>query len=144
VKRVLVLNGPNLNLLGIREPSIYGHETLEEVRARVLRRAAALGLEVDFRQSNHEGELIDWINEARTTFGGILLNPAAFGHYSYAIRDAITSVDLPVIEVHISNVLAREPYRNQLVLTPVVVGMISGLGTLGYELALEAMAARLD
>lgn len=143
LKSVLVINGPNLNLLGTREPAIYGHETLADVEARLRRRAEQLGCEVQFRQSNHEGEIVDWIQEARTSFDAVVLNPGAFAHYSYAIRDAISATGIRLVEVHISNIHAREEFRHLSVLAPVAAGMICGLGTLGYELGLEA-AVRLS
>jgi 3-dehydroquinate dehydratase II len=137
-KSILVLNGPNLNLLGTREPAIYGTETLADVEQRVGRRAAELGCDVEFRQSNVEGELVTWIQESRGTFDAVVLNPGAFAHYSYAIRDAISAADVDLFEVHISNIHAREEFRHRSVIAPVAAGMITGLGTLGYELALEA------
>ena len=143
VKRsVLVINGPNLNLLGTREPTVYGMETLADVERRVRRRAGELGCEVDFRQSNVEGEIVGWLQEAPARHTAVVMNPGAFAHYSYAIRDAITAAAVRLIEVHISNIHAREEFRHRSVIAPVAVGMVSGLGTLGYELALEA-AARL-
>ncbi len=140
---ILVLNGPNLNLLGKREPHIYGAETLDDVAARCRRRADSLGYAVDFRQSNHEGVLIDAIHEARESHVAIILNGGAFSHTSIAIRDALATVDAPVIEVHITNIHARESFRHHSYSATVATGMIAGLGTLGYELAIEAVAARL-
>jgi len=141
-RRILFINGPNLNLLGRREPGIYGSETLADVERRVRRRAAELGCEVDFRQSNVEGEIVGWLQQAPERYGAVVMNPGAFAHYSYAIRDAITAAGVRLVEVHVSNIHAREEFRHRSVIAPVAAGLISGLGTLGYELALEA-AARL-
>jgi len=139
-KSILVINGPNLNLLGTREPAIYGTETLEDVEKRVRRRAAELGCEVEFRQSNLEGEIVTWIQKAGDLYDAVVMNPGAFAHYSYAIRDAITAARVTLFEVHITNIHAREEFRHKSVIAPVAAGMICGLGTLGYELALEAAA----
>ena len=139
---VYVLNGPNLNLLGRRQPAIYGHETLADVEAACRRVAADLALDLVFRQSNREYELIDWIHEAREVAGGIVINPAAFSHTSIAILDALKACDCPVIEVHISNVHNREPFRHHSYVSLVASGVIAGCGTQGYELALQR-AARL-
>lgn len=141
---IFVLNGPNLNLLGQREPDIYGPTTLKEIEKMCRDRAAALGHDIDFRQTNDEGELVDWIQEARTGAQGIVINPAALGHYSIAIRDAIAACDVPVIEVHLSNIWAREEFRQTSVISAVVVGVISGLGTWGYVGAVEALAGILE
>jgi 3-dehydroquinate dehydratase-2 len=141
-RSVLVVNGPNLNLLGTREPGIYGSETLADVERRVRRRAAELGCAVDFRQSNLEGEIVGWLQEAPARYGAVVLNPGAFAHYSYAIRDAVVGAGVRLVEVHITNIHAREEFRHRSVIAPVAAGMISGLGTFGYELALEA-AVRL-
>lgn len=142
MKSVLVINGPNLNLLGTREPAIYGSETLADLERRLGRRAAELGCAIELRQSNVEGEIVGWLQGAPSRFAAVILNPGAFAHYSYAIRDAITAAGVRVVEVHISNIYAREEFRRRSVIAPVAAGMISGLGTLGYELALEA-AVRL-
>jgi 3-dehydroquinate dehydratase-2 len=141
---IFVLNGPNLNLLGQREPDIYGLATLKEIEIMCRDRAADLGYDIDFRQSNDEGKLVDWIQEARTAAKGIVINPAALGHYSIAIRDAITACDVPVVEVHLSNIFAREEFRQTSVISAVVVGVISGLGTWGYVGAIEALAGILE
>ncbi|WP_325176752.1 type II 3-dehydroquinate dehydratase [Paenibacillus alkalitolerans] len=143
VKTILVLNGPNLNTLGWREKDVYGTVTLEEIEANVRKLADELGLGIRFFQSNYEGALVEEIHAARETAAGIIINPAAFTHYSYAIRDALAAVNLPAIEVHLSNVYKREPFRQVSVTAPVSIGVITGLGAHGYELALRAMAAHI-
>ena len=137
---ILILNGPNLNLLGVREPETYGTETLADIEESCLERAAALGLRIEFRQSNHEGQLIDWIQEAREDADGIVINPGAFSHTSVALLDALRAADLPVIEVHITNIFRREPFRHRSYTSLAATGVITGLGSHGYLLALEAMA----
>ncbi|MBN9071720.1 MAG: type II 3-dehydroquinate dehydratase [Rhizobiales bacterium] len=143
-KTVFVLNGPNLNTLGKREPAIYGGKNLAAIEADCHETAAELGLSIDFRQSNHEGYLVDWIQEAGDRAAAIVINPGAYGHTSIALHDAIRSVaPLPAIEVHLSNIHAREPFRHHTMTSPVVTGVICGLGPLGYTLALRALAARI-
>jgi 3-dehydroquinate dehydratase II len=142
-ERILVLDGPNLNLLGRREPGIYGADSREDVGRRLGTLAETLGCEVEQRQSNHEGRLVDWMHEAWGTFDGIILNPGAFMMYGYALRDAISAIEPPVLEVHISNIYARESFRHHSVLAAVTLGMVSGLGALGYEIALRALVEHL-
>jgi 3-dehydroquinate dehydratase II len=144
MKPIYILNGPNLNLLGQREPEIYGRETLADVHGRCERRAAAFGLTVDFRQSNHEGVLIDWIHEARVKAAAIVVNPGGLTHTSVALLDALLAAEMPVIEVHLSNIHAREPFRSHSYVSRAVLGVICGLGSQGYELALDALAGRLQ
>ena len=137
---VFVLNGPNLNLLGTREPAIYGKTTLKAIEEAVAVRARQLHSRIDFRQTNHEGVLIDWVHEALSAgAAGIVLNPGALTHSSIALHDAVKAVGLPVIEVHLSNVFAREAFRHHSFVSPVARGVVCGLGALGYELALEAL-----
>lgn len=140
MKNILLLNGPNLNRLGKREPEIYGSETLQDLESRIIARGKELEASVSVFQSNHEGELIDRIHLAADEgMDGIIFNPGAFTHYSYAIRDAVASISVPVIEVHISNIHSREPFREHSVIAPVAAGQIAGLGFIGYELALQAL-----
>jgi 3-dehydroquinate dehydratase-2 len=141
---ILILNGPNLNLLGVREPETYGTATLADIEEACLERAAALGLEIEFRQSNHEGQLIDWIQEARESADGIVINPGGYTHSSVAILDALRAADLPVIEVHLSNIHRREHFRHRSYVSLAATGVIAGLGSHGYVLALEAMARVLS
>jgi len=143
--KILVLNGPNLNLLGTREPEIYGGDTLEDIRARLARAAEAAGHEIDLIQSNAEHLLIEHIHRAgREGVAFILINPAAFTHTSIALRDALLGVAIPFIEIHLSNIFAREPFRAHSYLSDIAVGVVSGLGVDGYELALDAAMRRLD
>ncbi|MFA5898704.1 MAG: type II 3-dehydroquinate dehydratase [Hyphomicrobium sp.] len=139
-KPIYVLNGPNLNMLGLREPAIYGSDTLDDVRKRAEARAKTLGLTIDFRQSNHEGELVGWIQEARDKAAAIIINAGAYSHTSIALLDSLQAAELPVIEVHLSNIFRREPYRQHSYISLGAKGVICGLGAKGYELALEAMA----
>lgn len=140
MKKVLLLNGPNLNLLGTREPGIYGGETLKDVEEMVTTLGGNLGWDVFCYQSNHEGDLIDQIHEAFFQgYSGIIINPGAYTHYSYGIRDAIAGINIPVIEIHISNIHARESFRHVSVTAPVTAGQIIGFGVKGYELALIAL-----
>lgn len=138
--RIYVLNGPNLNLLGVREPAIYGSETLDDLRARTEKTAAAQGLAVDFRQSNIEGELVNWVQEARGKAKGIIINAGAYTHTSVAILDALQAAELPVIEVHLSNIFRRDQFRQHSYVSLAATGVICGLGGKGYELAIDAMA----
>lgn len=138
--RVLVIHGPNLNLLGRRETHVYGSQTLEEIDGRLQKKAAELGFELDIVQTNHEGVMVETIQKAMRDYAGVVINPAAFTHYSIAVRDALAAVPVPVIEVHLSNIYSREEFRRHSVVAPVVEGQISGLGPSGYLLALEAVA----
>ena len=141
--KILVMNGPNLNLLGTREPEIYGSLTLADIHGRLRCRANEAGLEIEFMQSNHEGVLVDAIQRARRTVDYIILNAAALTHYSIALRDAIAAVDVPVIEVHLSNIHKREEFRHKSVIAPVVVGQIAGFGAESYLAALEIIIWRM-
>ena len=141
---VFVLNGPNLNLLGVRDPAVYGHDTLADIEGRVLNRAAALDLDIEFRQTNHEGQLVDWIQEARDSADGIILNAGALTHTSVAVLDALLAAELPVIEVHLSNIFRRESFRHHSYVSLAAHGVICGLGAQGYELALEAIAGLIE
>ena len=135
--RILILNGANLNMLGMREPEIYGYETLEQINQEIRAHAESLGLEIDFVQSNIEGEIINYIHRTQDKYDGIILNAGAFTHYSYAIRDAVISVSTPVIEVHLSNIYARDEFRHSSVIAGVCMGQISGFDKHSYMLALE-------
>ena len=140
---LFVLNGPNLNALGKREPGIYGGQTLADIEALCKAEGGKLGYAVEFRQSNHEGALVDWVQEAARRGAGVVMNPGAYTHTSIALHDAIKGTGVPVIEVHISNVHARESFRHRSFVSPVAAGVIVGLGPLGYTLALEALAGLL-
>lgn len=141
VKRIIVINGPNLNLLGMREKDVYGTVTLLEIAEAVTNEAKTLGIDADFVQSNHEGEIIDKIHESRGRYDLIIINPGAYTHYSIAIRDAIKAVEIPCIEVHLSNIHAREEFRSNSVIAPVCIGQISGFGANSYLVALRAAAS---
>ncbi len=140
---ILILNGPNLNLLGTREPEVYGRTTLADIEARCRERASALGLALECRQSNSEGELLGWIHEARQRHDAILINPAAYSHTSVAILDALKAVALPVVEVHLSNIHKREPFRHHSYVSKAALGVICGFGPEGYLMALSALAGIL-
>jgi 3-dehydroquinate dehydratase-2 len=141
MKPVLVLNGPNLNLLGFREPEVYGTTTLARLEELMRAEAQGLGVPLEFFQSNHEGALIDRLHQARNGVRGVLLNPAGFTHTSVALRDAVAAMDAPVIEVHLSNILAREPFRRRDLVAPVCRGVVMGLGPAGYVAALRALVS---
>ncbi len=143
IKPIFVLNGPNLNLLGQREPAIYGSDTLADLKARTEAKAKTLGLIADFRQTNLEGELVTWIQEARAQASGIVINAGAYTHTSVAILDALNACDVPVVEVHLSNIYKRETFRHHSFVSPAAWGVLCGFGPLGYELALTALASRL-
>lgn len=144
MKKILILNGPNLNMLGIREPGVYGAVSLREVEKKLLQAAKGMSMELQLFQSNHEGELIDQIHQAYGNRDGIVINPGAFTHYSYAIRDALSAVNLPTVEVHISNIHKRESFRHVSVIAPVAIGQISGFGIDSYELGLIALHRHLQ
>lgn len=143
MNKIFVLNGPNLNLLGERDPLLYGSRTIEELEQMCRTRAADLALDIDFRQSNFEGELVEWLHDARNVAAGVVLNAGALTHYSYALADAVVAAQVPVVEVHISNIHAREPWRHTSVISPVARGVIAGLGLQGYVLALDFLAVDL-
>ncbi len=136
---VLILNGPNLNMLGVREPEIYGHETLADIDAACKQKATALGLTVDFRQSNSEAELVTWIQQARDGQDAVVINAGALTHTSVALLDALSILEMPVIELHLSNIYAREDFRHRSFIAPAASGVICGFGALGYDLALDAV-----
>ena len=138
-KNILLINGPNLNMLGIREPDIYGAETLDDINVGIKIKADKLGIGVDFMQSNSEGAIIDALLSAMGKYDGIIINPGAYTHYSIAIRDAISTINIPTIEVHLSNVYAREEFRHHSVIAPVCTGQMAGFGKFGYILALHAL-----
>ena len=141
---VFILNGPNLNRLGSREPHIYGADSLDAVRAACAARASTHGYDIDFRQSNLEGELVTWVQEAADTAAALIINPAGYGHTSVALYDALMLVNAPVVEVHLSNVAKREPFRRRSFVSPAADGVITGLGLKGYELAVEAACQLAD
>jgi len=140
LKTIFVLNGPNLNALGKREPGIYGGKTLAAIADDCKQAGAALGLEIDFRQSNHEGDLVDWIQEAREAGSAVVINPAAYGHTSIAILDALKTLAIPIVECHLSNPAAREEFRRTTYVSLAATGVVSGFGSASYELAIEAAA----
>jgi 3-dehydroquinate dehydratase-2 len=137
--KIYVLNGPNLNLLGERQPEVYGTTTLAEVEEMCRKKAADLGVDMEFRQTNSEGELIDWLHEAKREAKGVVMNPAALTHYAVSLREAVAAIEIPVIELHISNIYAREPWRAKSVVSAASRGVVAGLGVRGYELAIEAL-----
>lgn len=141
---ILIINGPNLNMLGQREPGIYGHQTLDDIRALCEAHARGHGFTVDFRQSNREGELVDWIQQARESHAGIVVNAGGYTHTSIAIMDALSAVNLPAVEVHLSNIHRREPFRLRSYVALAARGSICGFGAHGYALALDAMRTLLD
>ncbi len=142
-KPIYVLNGPNLNMLGVREPQIYGSATLEDLRTRLEAYATGRNVGIDFRQSNHEGDLVDWVQEAAGASVGMILNAGALTHTSIALMDAIKAVDVPVVEVHLSNIFAREGFRHHSYVSPAAIGIISGFGPKGYEFAVDVLVDRL-
>lgn len=137
---ILVLNGPNLNLLGNREPDVYGHETLADIEAACTKKATALGLKVDFRQSNSEGDMVDWVQQAASSQSGVIVNAGAYTHTSVALLDALLACPLPVIEVHLSNIFRRDEFRHHSYVSKAATGVICGFGGFGYQMALEALA----
>lgn len=138
-RKILVLNGPNLNLLGTREPDVYGAETLADIEAKTKARAKDLGLSVEFRQSNTEGELVNWIQETKGAFDGLIINAGAYTHTSVALLDALLAIDIPVIEVHLSNIFQRDEFRHHSYISKAAQGVICGLGSFGYEMAVESL-----
>ncbi len=142
--KIMLLHGPNLNMLGDREPLVYGSLTLDDINNMLQEKVFNLGIEIDIRHSNHEGDLIDWVQEAQVKYNGLLINPGALSHYSFALRDALQALSLPVVEVHLSNIYSRETFRQHSVISPVVKGVISGFGPQSYLLGLEALIYLLD
>ena len=141
---ILILNGPNLNMLGVREPDVYGFKTLSAIALACEEYAAELGFDIDFRQSNSEGEMVTILNEAHTHYAGVIINAGAYSHTSIALHDALKILDVPVVEVHLTNVFKRESFRHQSYVSPLALGMICGFGGHGYILALDALRARID
>ena len=141
--KILVIHGPNLNMLGMREPDIYGHQTLEEIDASLQAQAEQLGVHLETFQSNHEGDMVDMIQQAHDAFQGIIINPAAYTHTSIAIRDALSLLNIPVVEVHLSNIYKRESFRRTSMVSPVATALVTGFGSQGYLLALEGLAKML-
>ncbi|MFC9710066.1 type II 3-dehydroquinate dehydratase [Paenibacillus sp. JNUCC31] len=144
MKRIVVINGPNLNMLGVREPGIYGTLSLKDIEEQIRRQAEDLGVSIAFYQSNHEGDIIDRIHAAMGDADGIMLNAGALTHYSYAVRDAINAVKVPTVEVHLSNIHAREEFRHHSVIAAETIGQIAGFGEVSYELGLLALVRHLD
>ena len=144
LKNILVIHGPNLNMLGKREPDTYGHETLDEINTMLKTRAKRLGLLLETFQSNHEGEIVDKIQQASDSFHGVIINPAAYTHTSIAIRDALIMVDMPIVEIHLSNIYKRESFRHQSMVSDIAMAQIAGFGSYGYLLALEGLAQKLS
>jgi len=142
-RKVLVIHGPNLNMLGKREPEIYGHQTLDEINAGLTAKADKLGLHIETFQSNHEGDIVEKIQQAHGTFHGILINPAAYTHTSIAIRDSLSLLNIPVVEIHLSNIYQRESFRHTSMMSAIVRAQISGFGPYGYQLALEGLGKML-
>lgn len=142
--QILILNGPNLNMLGVRQPEIYGSDTLADIERMCQDHSRKIDVEVDFRQSNHEGELVTWIQEARDIQDGIIINAGAYTHTSVALLDALSLTDLPIIELHISNIFKRDSFRHQSYISPVATGVICGLGPRGYVVAMDALYGLLD
>lgn len=142
-QNILILNGPNLNMLGLREPDIYGHDTLDDIKGKCLEKAVNIGISIDFRQSNHEGELVTWIGEARGNVDGVIINAAAYTHTSVAIHDALKLLDCPIIEVHISDPKTRESFRHFSYVEDLAAHVITGEGTNGYTMALDKMSELL-
>lgn len=140
--QILIINGPNLNMLGTRQPEVYGKVTLDDIESRCQETASELGVSIDFRQTNHEGEMIDWIQQSKGKFFGLIINAGAFSHTSVALLDALLACELPVIEVHLSNIYRREAFRQHSYVSQVALGVICGLGAIGYELALGALSHR--
>ena len=140
MKKIIVIHGPNLNLLGEREPGVYGNDSFDSINAEIAEKAQSKGFEIEIFQTNLEGGIIDMLHEARLTFDGVILNAGAYTHYSYAIRDAISAIKIPVVEVHLSNIHAREEFRHTSVIAPVCVGQIAGFGKNSYMLAVDALA----
>ena len=143
-RRILVLNGPNLNLLGTRQPEVYGHSSLDDIMGQLAAHAEGLGVQIEHHQSNSEGALIDHIHQARAWAAGVVINPAAYTHTSVALRDAISAVELPTVEVHLSNVHARESFRHHSMLSAVCLGVVAGFGGDGYRMALDGLISHLD
>lgn len=140
MKKIIVIHGPNLNLLGEREPGVYGNDSFDSINAEIAEKAKSKGFEIEIFQTNLEGGIIDMLHEARLTFDGVILNAGAYTHYSYAIRDAISAIKIPVVEVHLSNIHAREEFRHTSVIAPACVGQIAGFGKNSYMLAVDALA----